>query len=85
MLKCNKEIQLLKSYQEEFDIYFLYLQSLNVREIREENEIVKFSLYKSRYEMMLAYGIESQRMLEKAQEIFCMKRMLLKTRNSELQ
>ncbi len=34
---------------------------------------------------MLAYGIESQRMLEKAQEIFCMKRMLLKTRNSELQ
>lgn len=70
MLKCNKEIQLLKSYQEEFDIYFLYLQSLNVREIREENEIVKFSLYKSRYEMMLAYGIESQRMLEKAQEIF---------------
>lgn len=83
LIRHNYEIQLLKSYQDEFEIYKLYLQTLNIKEVREENDTIKFHLYQYRYETMLAYGTESQRILEKAQKIFLYERDSIKNENFE--
>lgn len=70
LYRYNYEVKLLKSYQDEFEIYKLHLQALNIMDISEDNEAIKFHLYQYRYENMLAYGTESQRIIEKAQKVF---------------
>lgn len=81
LTKYDYEVQLLKSYQDEFEIYKLYLQALNIKDVSEDNEAIKFHLYQYRYENMLAYGIESQRILEKAQKVFIYEKDSIKNKN----
>lgn len=70
LLKHNYEVRLLRSFQDEFEIYKLYLQALNTKEVCEENDIIKFHLYQCRYRTMLAYGTESSKIIEKALKVF---------------
>lgn len=81
LIRYNYEVQLLKSYQDEFEIYKLHLQALNIKDISEDNESIKLYLYQCRYENMLAYGTESQRILEKAQKIFIYEKDSIKNEN----
>lgn len=81
LIRHNPEIQLLKSYQDEFEIYKLYLQSLNITDISVDNESIKLHLYQYRYENMIAYGNESQRIIEKAQKVFMYERDSIKNEN----
>lgn len=83
LIKYNHEVQLLKSYQDEFEIYKLYLQSLNTKEIQEQDDMIKFRLYESRYEAMLAIGKESLRIMEKAQEILLYEKNTIKNKDFE--
>lgn len=81
LIRYNYEVQLLKSYQDEFEIYKLHLQALNIKDVSEDNDLIKFYLYLYRYENMLAYGTESQRMLEKAKKVFVYEKDSVKNEN----
>lgn len=83
LIKYNHEVQLLKSYQDEFEIYKLYLQSLNTKEIQEQDDMIKLRLYKSRYEAKSAIGKESLRIMKKAQEILLYEKNTIKNKDFE--
>lgn len=64
----NKEIRLLRSYQDEFELYMLYLLSLKNDEVIADND-TRLHICVSRFEASLAYGEESKRMIKLAESI----------------
>ena len=65
----NQEIKLLKEYQDEFEIFKLYLSSLDYSKIEAKEDTTKISMYMGRYQNALAYGEESQKILEIIQKV----------------
>lgn len=81
LIANNTEVQLLKSFQDEFEIYKLYLRSLNTKDVREDDEIMNLSMYKYRYENTIAFGAELTKILEISQRVFVYEGDTLKNNN----